>query len=129
MGSKASSSNSGSSLRFWIALCVATATVLFFSVEHFVPSTVECVLRGLEPLLLLLQAPRGGNKPSMEALLFHVPLRDDVCIVVRTVLLSGDRLMSFTLGVAVIGQRLCTMFDVRWIILLADPIDPRTESS
>ena len=52
----------------WIALCVATATILFFSVEHFVPSTVECILRGLKPLLLLLQAPRGGDKPSMDVL-------------------------------------------------------------
>ena len=40
------------------------------------------------------------------------------CIVVRTVLLSGDRLISFTLGVAVIGQRLRTMFTVRWLTLL-----------
>ena len=89
----------------WIAFCVATATVLFFSVEHFVPSTVERILRGLKPLLLLLQTPRGGNKPSAEVLLFQVPFRDDVCIVVRTILLSRDRLMSFTLGVAVIGPR------------------------
>ena len=81
---------------------MATATILFFSVEHFVPSTVERILRGLKPLLLLLQTPRGGDKPSMEVLLFQVPFRDDVCIVVWTVLLSGDRLISFTLGVAVV---------------------------
>ena len=80
---------------------MATATILF-SVEHFVPSTVERILRGLKPLLLLLQTPRGGNKPSTEALLFQVPFRDDVCIIVRTVFLSGERLMSFILGVAVI---------------------------
>ena len=53
----------------------------------------------------------------MEVLLLQVPFRDDVCIVVRTVLLSGDRLISFTLGVAVIGQLLRTMFTVRWLIL------------
>ena len=97
---------------------MATAAVLFFSVKHFVPSAVERILCGLKPFLLLLQAPRGGDKPSMEVLLFHVPFRDDVCIIVRTVLLSGDRLMSFTLGIAVIGQRLRTMFTVRWFILL-----------
>ena len=54
----------------------------------------------------------------MEVLLLQVPFRDDVCIVVRTVLLSGDKLISFTLGVAVVGQRLRTMFVVRWFILL-----------
>ena len=53
----------------------------------------------------------------MEVLLFQVPFRDDVCFVVRAVLLSGDGLMIFTLGVAVIGQRLRTMFAVRWFIL------------
>ena len=36
----------------------------------------------------------------------------------RPDLFSGDRLISFTLGVAVIGRRLCTMFAVRWFILL-----------
>ena len=50
---------------------MATATILFFSVEHFVPSTVERILRGFKPLLLLLQAPRGGNKPSVEVLSFQ----------------------------------------------------------
>ena len=97
---------------------MATTTILFFSVEHFVPSTVERILRGLKPLLLLLQTPRGGNKPSTEVLLFQVPFRDYVCIVLRTVFLSGERLMSFILGVAVIGQWLRTMFAVRWFILL-----------
>ena len=97
---------------------MVTATVLFFSVEHFVPSTVERILCGLMPLLLLLQTPRGGNKPSMEVLLFQVPSGDDVCIVVRIVFLSGERLMSFILGVAVIAQRLRTVFAVRWFILL-----------
>ena len=50
--------------------------------------------------------------------MLQVPFRDDVCIVVRTVLLSGDRLISFTLGIAVIGRRLRTMFAVRWFIPL-----------
>src|SRR4051812_36446569 len=77
-------------LVLWIALCMATTTILFFSVEHFVPSTVERILRGLKPLLLLLRTPCGGNKPSTEVLLFH----DPVCVVVRTVFLSGERFMS-----------------------------------
>ena len=63
---------------------------------------VERILRGLKPLLLLLQAPRGGNKPSMEVLLFQEFLWDDECIIVRSVLLSGDRLVNFTLGIGVI---------------------------
>ncbi|EMS45714.1 Putative glycosyltransferase 3 [Triticum urartu] len=52
-------------------------------------------------------------------LLLQVPFQDDVFIVVWTVLLSGDRLVSFPLSVAVIGQRLHTMFAVRWFILLS----------
>ena len=97
---------------------MATATILFFGVEHFVPSTVERILRGLKPLLLLLQTPRGGNEPSMEVILFQVSFRDDVCILVRTVFLSGERLMSSILSVDVFGQLLHTMFVVRWFILL-----------
>ena len=99
-------------LALWIALCVATATILFFIVEHFVPSSIERILHGLKPLLLLLQTPRGGNKPSAEVLLFQVPFRDDVCILIRTIFLSGGRLMSFILSVAVFGQRIRTMFAV-----------------
>ena len=91
----------GEPLALWVALCVAITTIFFFSVEHFVPSAVERILRGLKPLLLLLQAPRGGNKPSMEVLLFQVFFRDDECIV-RTVLLFGGRLMRFTLSIVVI---------------------------
>ena len=89
----------GQQLALWVALCVAIVAIFFFSVEHFVPSTVERILCGLKPLLLLLQAPRGGNKPSMEVLLFQVFFRDDECIIVRTVLLFGDSLVNFTLGV------------------------------
>ena len=44
----------GQQLALWVALCVAIATVFFVSVEHFVPSAVECILRGLKPLFLLL---------------------------------------------------------------------------
>ena len=97
---------------------MATATVLFSSVQHFVPSTDKRILRGLKPLFLLLKTPRGGNKPSVEVLLFQVPFRDDVCIVIRTILLFGDGLMISTLGVAVIGQWLRTMFAIRWLVLL-----------
>ena len=49
--------------------------------------------------------------------MFQVFFRDE-CIVVQTVLLSGGRLMSFTLAVVVIGRLLRTMFGVPWLILL-----------
>ena len=50
--------------------------------------------------------------------MFQTFFRDDECIVVRTVLLSGGRLMSFTLGIAVIGRLLQAMFSVTWLLLL-----------
>ena len=56
-------------LALWIALCLVIATIFLFSVKHLVPSAIERILRGLKPLLLLLQAPRDGNKPSLEVLL------------------------------------------------------------
>ena len=57
---------------FGIALCLAITAALFLSVEHFVPSIIERILCGFKPLLLLLQAPCSGDKPSMEALLFRL---------------------------------------------------------
>mgnify|MGYP005845754917 CR=1 FL=1 len=42
----------GQQLALWISLCVAIVAVFFSSVEHFVPPAVECILRGLEALLL-----------------------------------------------------------------------------
>lgn len=108
----------GQQLAFWVALCVAITAVYFDSVEHFVPFVVERILRGFKPLLLLLQDPRGGNKPSVEVLLFQMLFWDDVCIIVRIVLLSGDRFISFVFGIVVIGQWPRTVFVVPWLILL-----------
>ena len=99
-------------LALWVALCVEIAGVLFFGVEHFVPSTVERILRGLKPLLLLLQAPHGGDKPLVEVISFHVCFRDDECIVIRTVFLSWGGLMNLSLGIIVIGCLLQTVFGV-----------------
>ena len=107
----------GQQLPLWVALCAIVA-VFFFSVYHFIPSAVEHFLRGLKPLLLLLQAPRGGDKPFVEVLLFQVLFRDDECIVIRTVLLSGDRFMSFISTIAMIGQRPRTVFAVALLVLL-----------
>ena len=105
-------------LALWIALCVVTSTILFFVVEHFVPPAVECILFGLKPLLLLLQTPHCGNKPSAEVLLLQVRFRDDVCIFVQTVFLPRGGLMRFILGVAVFGRRIRTMFAVCSFVVL-----------
>ena len=56
---------------------MVTSTIIFFIVEHFVPPAVERILCGLKPLLLLLQTPRCGNKPSAEVLLLQVCFWDD----------------------------------------------------
>ena len=108
----------GQQLALWIALCVTIVAVFFFCVEHFVPPVVECILCGFKPFLLLLQAPRGGKKSLLEVLLFQVFFRDDECIVVRTVLFSGGRLMSSALRIAVIGRLFRAVFGVTWLILL-----------
>ena len=79
---------------------------------------VERILRGLKPLLLLLQAPSGGHKPSVEVISFEACFRDDECVIVRTVLLSQGSLMSSSLGITVIGRLLWAVFSVTWLILL-----------
>ena len=43
----------GQQLALWIALYVATATVLFFGVTHLVPSVVERILFSLKLFLFL----------------------------------------------------------------------------
>ena len=50
--------------------------------------------------------------------MLQVPFQDDVCIVVRTVLLSGDRFVSFISSITMIGQQPRTMFTISWLILL-----------
>ena len=56
--------------------------------------------------------------PSVEVISFQTFFRDDECIIVRTVLLSMGRLMSLSLGIAVIGRLLRAVFGVTWLILL-----------
>ena len=89
----------GQQFAFGIALCLAITAVFFPSVEHFVPSIIECILCGFKPLILLLQAPRGANKPLVEALLFQVFFRDDECIVIQTILLFEERMISGVFGI------------------------------
>ena len=43
----------------------------------------------LKLLLLLLQAPRGGNKPALEALLLHGVLRHAELVVTEANLIFG----------------------------------------
>ena len=93
---------------------MVTSTILCY----FVPLDVERILCDLDPLLLFLQAPRCGNKPSAEVPLFQVRFRDDVCIFIRTVFLPRGGLMRFILGVAVFGRWIRTMFAVCSFIVL-----------
>ena len=68
-----------------------------------------------EPLLLLFQTPRIGNKPLMGILLLRVPVR---CDVVRTVIFDGVGLFGLILRVAVVGRWFNAVFFVRWLTLL-----------
>ena len=68
-----------------------------------------------EPLLLLFQTPRSGNKPFMGILLLRVPVR---CDVIRTVLFAGVGLFGLILRVVRVGRWFNAMFVVRWLTLL-----------
>ena len=58
-------------------------------------------MRGLEPLLLLFQTPRGGNKPLTGILLLRVPVRR---YVVRTIIFDRISLFGLILHIAVVRQ-------------------------
>ena len=68
-----------------------------FGVQDVIPSSVERILRGFKPLLLLLQAPRCGQEFSAEVILFRMFFRDDEHIVNWTVLFFGGSMMSLAL--------------------------------
>ena len=68
-----------------------------------------------DPLLLLFQTPRSGNKPLMFILLLRVPVR---CDVVRTVIFDGVGLFGLILCVAMVGRWFNAVFVVRWLALL-----------
>ena len=89
---------------------MAITAVLRCSVEYFTPSDSECVLCSPEPLLLLFQTPRSGNKPLMGILLLRVPVR---CDVIRTVIFVGVGLFRLILRVAVIGRWFNAVFVIR----------------
>ena len=79
---------------------MAITAVFRCSVEYFTPSDSECVLCSPEPLLLLFQTPRSGNKPLMGILLLRVPVR---CDVIRNVIFGGVGLFGLILRVAMVG--------------------------
>ena len=93
---------------------MVTCTILCY----FVPLAVKRILCDLEPLLLFLQAPRCGNKPSAEVFLLQVRFQDDVSIFLRTVFFPIRGLMRLILGVVVVGRRIRTMFAVCILIVL-----------
>ena len=67
----------GQQFAFGVAICLAITAVFFLSVEHFIPFIIERILCGFKLLLLLLQAPRGGDKSLVEVLLFQLFFWDD----------------------------------------------------
>ena len=75
--------------------------VLRCCVEYFTPSDLECVLRSLEPLLLLFQTPRGGNKPLAGILLLRVLVRR---YVVRTIIFDRSGLFGLILRIAMVRR-------------------------
>ena len=93
---------------------MAITAVLRCSVEYFTPSDSECVLCSPEPLLLLFQTTRSGNKPLMGILLLRVPVR---CDVVRTVIFDGIGLFGLILRVAVVGRWFTLLY--RWVYMIA----------
>ena len=62
---------------------------IFLGCQDFSPSICEQVLISLDLLLLLLQAPRSGNKPALEALLLHGILRHAELVVAEANLVFG----------------------------------------
>ena len=75
-------------------------------------------MRGLEPLLLLFQTPRGGNKPFTGILLLRVPVRR---YVVRTIILDRICFFDLIIWIAVVRQR----FDLlqRWVCVIVISVE------
>ena len=91
---------------------MAITAVLRCSVEYFIPSDSECVLCSPEPLLLLFQTPRSGDKPLMGILLLLAPVR---CDVIQTVIFDGVGLLGLILRVAQVGRWFTLLY--RWVYM------------
>ena len=70
-------------------------------------------MRGLEPLLLLFQTPRGGNKPFTGSLLLRVSVRR---YVVRTIIIDRVCLFGLIIRIAVVWQWFALL--QRWISVI-----------
>ena len=54
----------GKQFALWVALCVVIIATFPFGVHHHIPSSVERILHGPKPFLLLVQAPCYGQEFS-----------------------------------------------------------------
>lgn len=68
---------------------VGTIESVFLGGQDLGPSVSEQILVSFELLLLLLQAPRSGHKPSLKANLFRGILRHAEFIIVEAHLVFG----------------------------------------
>ena len=75
-------------------------------------------MRSLEPLLLLFEAPRGGNKPFTGVLLLWVPVRR---YVVRTIILDRVCLFGLIIRIAVVRQRFALL--QRWVCVIVISVE------
>ena len=75
-------------------------------------------MRGLEPLLLLFQTPRGGNKPLTGILLLRVPIRR---YVVRTIIFDRIGLFGLILRIVVVRQWFALL--QRWVCVIAISVE------
>ena len=64
---------------------------VFLGGQDFSPSIIEQILVSLKLLLFLFQAPRSGDKLSLEAFWFEGFLWDDKIFVTEAHILFGDR--------------------------------------
>ena len=70
-------------------------------------------MRGLEPSLLLFEAPRGGNKPFTGVLLLRVPVRR---YVVQTIILDRICLLGLIIRIAAVRQQFALL--QRWVCVI-----------
>ena len=75
-------------------------------------------MRGFEPLLLLFQTPRGGNKPFTGILLLRVPVWR---YVVRTIILDRICLFGLIIQIAVVRQRFALL--QRWVYVIVISVE------
>ena len=75
-------------------------------------------MRGLEPPLLLFEAPCGGNEPFTGILLLRVPVRR---YVVRTIILDGICLSGLIIQIAIVRQRFALL--QRWVCVIVISVE------